>query len=171
MDKCCLGLFASIPFKQKTESNLQVMIQLLWQAQKREAYQVEHDSQFFGLVSLHKRKGQRVWKIKTGKSRAAIFRGQNILECYLPWGAGSITIAHLRALNRQQTVSWLNRCYLAGCSGGSWGVGKALQLSRQWFELSCAILTKSSSLSGLYSPTPCPAYTSGHLTLAVYQDF
>ena len=72
-----------------------------------------------------------MWKMKTGKSRAAIFRGQNILECYLPCGAGSITIAHLHALNQQQTVSWLNRCYLAGCSGGSRGVGKALQLSRQ----------------------------------------
>lgn len=139
MDKCCLGLFASIPFKQKTESNLQVTIQLLWQAQKREAYQVEHDSQFFGLVSLHQllRRGQRVWKIKTGKSRAATFRGQNILECYLPWGAGSITIAHLRALNRQQTVSWLNRCYLAGCSGGSWGCGESIAIKQTviWTEL------------------------------------
>ena len=28
MDERCLGLFASIPFKQKTESNLQVMIHL-----------------------------------------------------------------------------------------------------------------------------------------------
>jgi len=44
MDQCCLGLFTSIPFKQKTESNLQVTIHLLWQVQKLEAYQVEHDS-------------------------------------------------------------------------------------------------------------------------------
>lgn len=108
--------------QMKTESRFQVMIYLTWQVQKWDANQ--------GMVPSAAGPLGENWrcvKWKPGKSWVAVFKVQNVLECYLP------LVSHCRSPSLTYVPPTSSRLYPS--STGTMRRSSAMTLMLTWTEM------------------------------------